>query len=86
LILGECRKLKGDLSVELQAAKDDRKELQQLTNELWETLQKIQAQFRVEAQLMNLIKPLEKGGGNIRNQGNETINLRLTKGRKKSSQ
>jgi hypothetical protein len=61
LILQECKDLKVNLSLVLQAARDDRraqyKEFQEFMAELRETLTKIQAEFKVEAQLLNLIKP-----------------------------
>jgi hypothetical protein len=61
LILAECEKLKARLSLELQAVRDDRrrqyKEFHEFMVEQRETLTKIQAQFKVEAQLLNLIRP-----------------------------
>jgi len=61
LILMECRELKANLSLELQAIRDDRKaqykEFQELMSKLSKTLITIQAQFKVEAQLLNLIRP-----------------------------
>jgi hypothetical protein len=61
LILQECRELKANLSLELQAIRDDRRaqhrEFHELMGELRETLTKIRAQFRIEAQLLNLIRP-----------------------------
>jgi hypothetical protein len=63
--LQECMKLKARLSLELQAARDDRraqqKEHLEFMSELWTTLRKIQAQFRVEAELLNLVMPQEAG-------------------------
>ena len=83
LPLEEIKQLRALLALELQAVRDDRraqhKEFQQLTNELWETLRKIQAQFRIEAQLLNLIRPQDTGKNDehIGNQGNGTIKLRF---------
>ena len=65
LILAECTKLKARLSLELQAARDDRsaqaREWTEFMAELRETLAKIQSQFKVEAQLLNLIRPQRAG-------------------------
>jgi hypothetical protein len=81
LIIAECGKLKARLALELQASGDDRKkqwrEFRELISELRETLTQIQAQFRIEAQLLNLIGPnsagdqktqKEKGRGRTRTQ------------------
>ncbi len=76
LILEEARKIKVSLALELQAAKDDRKsqykEFQELMVEITDVLTKIQAQFRIEAQLLNLVKPeeVEEDDRINRDQGN----------------
>lgn len=61
IILGDARSLADELRRQVQAAKDERKaqhkEFCEFMNELWGTLRKIQAQFKVEAQLLNLIRP-----------------------------
>jgi len=61
LILAECAKLKARLALELQAARDDRraqhKEFQEFMAELREIHTEIQAQRKVEAQLLNLMRP-----------------------------
>ena len=73
LILHECRELKANLSLELQAVRDDRraqhKQFEEFMNELRETLIKIKAQFRVEAQLLNLIGPEAGDNECQRNEG-----------------
>lgn len=65
LILAEARKIKALLALELQAARDDRraqhKEFQEFMVELKNTLTKIQAQFKIEAQLLNLVRPQPAG-------------------------
>ena len=65
LILQECRDLKAHLSLELQGVRDDRraqyKEFQELTAEVRNTLHHIQAQFMVDAQLLDLVRPDEAG-------------------------
>ena len=65
LILAECEKLKARLALELQALRDDRKAQQKEFNEfmaeLRATLTEIQANFRIEAQLLNLIRPNRTG-------------------------
>jgi hypothetical protein len=59
LLLQEIKELKRSLSLELDLARDRRKaqeaEFRQFMTELWKTLDKIRAQFRVEAELLNLI-------------------------------
>lgn len=59
LILRESKGLKRSLSLELDLARDRRvaqeAEFREFMTELWETLDKIRAQFRVEAELLNLI-------------------------------
>jgi len=59
LLLQDIKELKRSLSLELDLARDRRKaqeaEFRQFMTELWETLEKIRAQFRVEAELLNLI-------------------------------
>lgn len=61
LILQECRELKARLALELQATRDDRRaqhmEFQAFMSKLEQTLARIQAQFKVEAQLLNLVRP-----------------------------
>lgn len=61
LLLEDAKQIKASLALELQAARDDRraqhKEFEEFMAELRDTLTKIQAQFKVEAQLLNLIKP-----------------------------
>ena len=61
LLLAEAQEIKARLALELRAARDDRKaqhkEFQEFMAELCDTLTKIQAQFKVEAQLLNLIRP-----------------------------
>jgi hypothetical protein len=61
IILGDARSLADELRRQVQAARDGRraqhKEFQEFMAELRETLIQIKAQFRVEAQLLNLIRP-----------------------------
>ena len=65
LILQECKDLKANLSLELQAARDDRraqyKEFQELMAEVRDTLHSIQARFMIDAQLLDLVRPDEAG-------------------------
>ena len=65
LLLQDAKDLKARLALELQATRDDRraqhKEFQELMAELRDTLTKIQAQFRIEAQLLNLVRPGKAG-------------------------
>ena len=65
LLLVELKDLKRNLSIELQAARDDRvareKEFREFMSEWWETLRKIQADFRVDATLLGLISPDKAG-------------------------
>ncbi len=65
IILGDARSLADELRRQVQAAKDERKaqhkEFREFMNEMWKTLRKIQAQFRIEAQLLNLVRPEEAG-------------------------
>ena len=76
--------VKGRLALELQAARDDRKaqrkEFEEMLSELKDTLTKIQAQFKVEAQLLNLIRP---AGENKWQESGKFSNLSHT--RKKSA-
>jgi hypothetical protein len=68
LILGEILDLKRSLSLELDLAKDRRQaheaEFQEFMAELWDTLNKIRAQFRAEAELLNLIEGPERSNTN----------------------
>ena len=61
LIQAEARKMLSLLALELQATRDDRKaqkkEWDEFMAEHWATLRKIQAQFRIDATLLHLIKP-----------------------------
>jgi hypothetical protein len=61
LLLEDAKQLKANLAMELDLARDRRlaqeKEFKEFMYELWGTLRKIQAQFKVEAQFLNLIKP-----------------------------
>jgi len=65
LVLQECRDLKANLSLELQAARDDRrrqrKEFLEFMDHLVETLDQIRAKHLIEARLLNLIGPHEAG-------------------------
>jgi len=65
LILQELRDLKMNLSLELQAVRDNRraeaKEWAEFMAEHWATLRKIQTQFRIDATLLHLIKPQKAG-------------------------
>jgi len=83
LILQECRELKANLSLELQAARDDRRaqhrEFQEFLAELRETLTKIQTQFRIEAQLLNLISPAGEDGCQKRSRKRSTNQSRMLK-------
>lgn len=73
--LQECLKLKARLALELQSLKDERKRqlkefeslmvgmqgfMEEYMANLWGTLDQIQARFRVDATILNLIKPEEK--------------------------
>jgi hypothetical protein len=61
ILLEKIKDLKINLSLELQAARDDRraqeKQFREFMSELWGTLRKIQAQFRIDATLLHLIEP-----------------------------
>ena len=63
LILQECRELKANLSLELQAVRDDRgaqyREFQELMSEVRNTLHHIQARFMVDARVLDLVRPDE---------------------------
>lgn len=65
LILQECRDLKANLSLELQAARDDRKhyhkEIQELLLTIRDELIRIQSRFTVDATILGLIKPQQTG-------------------------
>ncbi len=60
LILAEVKDLKRSLGQELDFARDRRlsqeKEFREFMSEVWSTLRKIQAQFHIESQLLNLIE------------------------------
>jgi hypothetical protein len=61
LILEDAKQIKANLAMELDLARDRRlaqeREFREFMDELRDTLTKVQAQFKVEAQLLNLIKP-----------------------------
>jgi hypothetical protein len=61
MILQEAKDLKRSLALELDMVRDRRlaqeKEFQEFMAELRDTLTKIQAQFKIEAQLLNLVRP-----------------------------
>ena len=65
LILQEAKRLKTSLAMELQVARGCRvaqeKEFREFVDELWGTLREIQAQFRIDATLLHLIKPNKTG-------------------------
>ena len=65
LLLQEIKELKRSLSLELDLARDYRKaqeiEFKEFMAELRATLTEIQANFRIEAQLLNLIRPNQTG-------------------------
>jgi hypothetical protein len=65
ILLEEIKDLKINLSLELQAAQDDRRaqerEFREYMAHLWETLRTIQARFHVDAQLLNLVGPHKAG-------------------------
>lgn len=64
-ILEELRELKVNLSLELQAVRDQRVaeywESRKLMEEIRETLTTVRYQFRQEAMLLHLIEPLKAG-------------------------
>ena len=66
LLLQEVRDLKGNLSLELQAARDDRRaqasEWTEFMQEMREVLHQIRAKNLIEAKLLNLIKGKENVG------------------------
>jgi len=68
ILLEEIKDLKANLALELDFARDRRlqqeSEFQELISELRQTLAKIQAQFRIEAQLLNLIREPKAGDHN----------------------
>jgi hypothetical protein len=70
LLLYEIKTLKARLARELDMAEDRRKKQAkdhvELLAQLWEELRKIRAQFRIEAQLLGLIKPDEEDRDNAR--------------------
>jgi hypothetical protein len=76
LVLHEIITLKGQLSLELQAIRDDRKaqqrDFRELVGELQEALTKIQANFRIEAQLLNLITKDNDNAGENEQKGRGT--------------
>lgn len=61
LVLEDCRRLWSLLNMELQAARDDRrdrhKEWADFMAELRETLAKIQTRFRIDAMILGLVQP-----------------------------
>jgi hypothetical protein len=65
LILQDVEEIKARLSLELDLTVDRRlqqeDEFRKFMDELWATLRKIQAQFRVEAELLNLVRPQKAG-------------------------
>lgn len=65
LILQELRDLKINLSLELQALRDDRKnyhkEIQELFSAIRDELIRIQSRFTVDAMILGLIKPQKTG-------------------------
>jgi len=65
LLLEDAKQLKASLALELQAVRDDRRaelrEFQEYMAELRDSLTKIQAQFKIEAQLLNLIGSQKAG-------------------------
>jgi hypothetical protein len=65
LMVEELKDMKRNLSIELQAARDDRRaqewEFREYMAHLWETLRTIQARFHVDAQLLNLVGPHKAG-------------------------
>jgi len=65
LILQELRDLKINLSLELQAVRDDRKhyhkEIQELLSTIQDELIRIQSRFTVDATILGLIKPQQTG-------------------------
>jgi len=73
LLLEDARKLKIDLAMELDLARDRRlaqeKEFRDLITEFRDTLTEIQAQFRIEAQLLNLVGGDTKRTNNAREKG-----------------
>lgn len=79
LLLEDARELKAQLAMELDLARDRRlaqeKEFRQFMSELWDTLTKIQAQFRIEAQLLNLVRPQEENG----NRDDDKIEVHYTR-------
>lgn len=66
LLLQQAKDLKANLAMELDLARDRRlaqeKEFKAFMSELWGTLRKIQAQFSVEAELLNLVRPQKIAG------------------------
>ena len=78
LILQECRELKFNLSLELQALRDDRRsherEFKESMAHLVETLDQIRAKHIIEAQLLKLIGPQKP-----RNRDNGKIEVNISK-------
>jgi hypothetical protein len=65
LALEAVMQLKRSLSLELNFVRNrqqaQEREFREFMNELWKTLSNIQAQFRIDATLLHLIKPEEAG-------------------------
>ncbi len=61
ILLGDARDLKRNLSIELQAVRDDRldqaRDFAELMGEIRQTLAEIKAQNRIDATLLNLVTP-----------------------------
>jgi hypothetical protein len=78
LLLEDARELKANLAMELDLARDRRlaqeKEFREFMAELRDTLTKIQAQFKVEAQLLNLVGGETKRTKHAREQRQEKRN------------
>jgi hypothetical protein len=70
LLVQELKDLKALLSWQLDLLRNRRKEMERdhvnLMDELPRTLRKIQANFRVEAQLLNLIRPDKESSDHVK--------------------
>jgi len=83
LLLEEAKQLKANLAMELDLARDRRlaqdKKFREFMAELKNTLTRIQAQFKVEAQLLNLIRPQEAGEDTWQGSGKGSSQSRMLK-------
>lgn len=80
LLLQDAKDLKANLAMELDLARDRRlaqeKEFRKFMNEMWKILTRIQAQFSVEAELLNLVRPQKAGEDRWQKENNSSSRCR----------